>query len=56
MLSCLSAAGVRCDLVAHPSGRSGLSCQVHQDDLAEALSGLHEHFFAPAGQAHLHEV
>jgi len=45
MLSCLSAAGVRGDLVAHPSGRSGLSCTMHPDDLAPALGGLHESFF-----------
>lgn len=46
MLSCLAAAGVRSDLVAQPSGRSGLSCTVHQDDLSPALGGLHESFFA----------
>jgi aspartate kinase len=45
MLSCLAAAGVRSDLVAQPSGRSGLSCTVHPDDLAPALGGLHESFF-----------
>jgi aspartokinase len=45
MLSCLSGAGVRCDLAARPSGRSGLSCTVHPDDLPAALSGLHDHFF-----------
>lgn len=45
MLSCLAAAGVRSDLVAQPSGRTGLSCTVHPDDLAPALSGLHERFF-----------
>ena len=45
MLSCLAAAGVRGDLVARPSGRSGLSCTVHPDDLASALGGLHESFF-----------
>ncbi|MFL6198934.1 MAG: ACT domain-containing protein [Thermoanaerobaculia bacterium] len=48
MLSCLSAAGVRGDLVARPSGRSGLSCTVHPDDLAPALGGLHESFFTSA--------
>jgi aspartate kinase len=47
MLACLSEAGVRCDLAARPSGRSGLSCMVHPDDLAAALSGLHDHFFEP---------
>lgn len=52
MLSCLAAAGVRCDMVAQPSGRSGLSCTVHPDDLATALSGLHDHFFASVGQPH----
>ena len=45
MLACLAAAGVRGDLVARPSGRSGLSCTVHPDDLASALDGLHESFF-----------
>ncbi len=45
MLSCLSAAGIRSDLVAQPSGHTGLSCTVHPDDLAPALSGLHERFF-----------
>lgn len=45
MLSCLAAAGIRGDLVARPSGRSGLSCTVHPDDLAPALGGLHESFF-----------
>ncbi|HSK77396.1 MAG TPA: hypothetical protein VLQ45_13165 [Thermoanaerobaculia bacterium] len=48
MLSCLAAAGVRSDLVAQPSGRSGLSCTVHPDDLAPALGGLHESFFTSA--------
>jgi len=48
MLSCLSAAGVRGNLVARPSGRSGLSCTVHPDDLAPALGGLHESFFTSA--------
>jgi aspartokinase len=47
MLACLSEAGVRCDLTARPSGRSGLSCFVHPDDLPAALSGLHDHFFEP---------
>lgn len=47
MLACLSEAGVRCDLVPRPSGRSGLSCLVHPDDLAVALGGLHDHFFEP---------
>ncbi|HEX3127130.1 MAG TPA: hypothetical protein VH394_07350 [Thermoanaerobaculia bacterium] len=47
MLTCLSGAGVRCDLMARPSGRSGLSCLVHPEDLAAALSGLHDHFFEP---------
>jgi aspartokinase/homoserine dehydrogenase 1 len=47
MLDCLSAAGVRCDLTARPSGRSGLSCLVHPEDLPAALGGLHDHFFAP---------
>lgn len=46
MLSCLAAAGVRSDLVARPSGHAGLSCTVHPDDLAPALGGLHESFFA----------
>jgi aspartate kinase len=46
MLSCLAAAGIRSDLVAQPSGHTGLSCTVHPDDLAPALSGLHENFFA----------
>jgi aspartate kinase len=45
MLSCLTAAGARGALVAQPSGRSGLSCTVHPDDLAPVLSGLHESFF-----------
>lgn len=48
MLSCLTAAGIRGDLVARPSGRSGLSCTVHPDDLAPALDGLHESFFTSA--------
>jgi len=48
MLSCLTAAGIRGDLVALPSGRSGLSCTVHPDDLAPALGGLHESFFTSA--------
>ena len=51
MLSCLAAAGVRGDLVAQPSGSSGLGFAVHPDDLIPALSGLHESFFAPAGEA-----
>jgi aspartate kinase len=46
MLSCLTAAGARGDLVAEPSGRSGLSCTVHPEDLIPALSSLHESFFA----------
>jgi aspartokinase/homoserine dehydrogenase 1 len=46
MLSCLTAAGVRGDLVAEPSGRSGLSCTVHPDDLVPALRGLHDSFFS----------
>jgi len=46
MLSCLAAAGARGDLSAQPSGRSGLSCTMHPDDLAPALSGLHDCFFA----------
>ncbi len=45
ILACLSEAGVRCDQAARPSGRSGLSCTVHPDDLPKALSGLHDHFF-----------
>jgi aspartate kinase len=45
MLSCLAASGVRSDLVARPSGQTGLSCTVHPDDLASALGGLHENFF-----------
>lgn len=45
MLACLSDAGIQGDLVARPSGRSGLSCTVHPDDLAAALGGLHESFF-----------
>jgi hypothetical protein len=52
MLSCLTAAGVRCDRVPQPSGRSGLGRTVHQDDLATALSGLHDHFFTPAEPSH----
>jgi aspartate kinase len=48
MLSCLAAVGVRGDLVARPSGHSGLSCTVHPDDLAPALGGLHESFFTSA--------
>ncbi|MES1240990.1 MAG: hypothetical protein ABUT39_05165 [Acidobacteriota bacterium] len=47
MLDCLSESGIRCDLAARPSGRSGLSCLVHPDDLSAALGGLHDHFFAP---------
>jgi aspartate kinase len=47
MLACLSEAGARSDLNARPSGHSGLSCTVHPDDLATALSGLHDHFFEP---------
>ncbi len=47
MLSCLAASGVRGDLAVQPSGSSGLSCTVPPDDLAPALSGLHESFFAP---------
>lgn len=46
MLTRLAAAGVRSDLVALPSGRAGLSCTVHPDDLKPALSGLHEDFFS----------
>jgi aspartate kinase len=46
MLSCLAAAGVRGDLVAEPSGRSGLSCTVHPDDLVPALRCLHDSFFS----------
>jgi aspartate kinase len=52
MLSCLAATGVRCDRATQPSGRSGLSCTVHQEDLAAALSGLHDHFFTPAEPSH----
>lgn len=48
MLSCLAAAGARGELVAQPSGRSGLSCAVHPDDLVPVLSGLHESFFPPS--------
>jgi aspartate kinase len=44
-LSCLAAAGARGDLAAEPSGRSGLSCNVHPEDLTPALSSLHESFF-----------
>ena len=47
LLSSLMAAGARSDLVARPSGRSGLSCRVHPDDVAPALRVLHEHFFTP---------
>ena len=47
MLSCLAAAKVRGDLAPRPSGASGLSCTVHPEDLAPALSGLHESFFPP---------
>jgi KamA family protein len=43
MLSCLSAAGTRGELVP---GRSGLSCTVDPDDLVPTLSSLHESFFA----------
>jgi KamA family protein len=46
MLACLAESGVRSDLVAHPSGSSGLSCSVHPDDVFLALSGLHERFIA----------
>lgn len=46
MLACLVAVGVRGDVEARPSGHTGLSCTVHPDDLAPALSGLHESFFA----------
>lgn len=46
MLSCLVAARVRSDFVARPSGQSGLGFTVHPDDLAGALSSLHESFFA----------
>lgn len=46
MLSCLDVAGIRCDLAAEPSGRSGLSCTVHPEDLVPALRGLHESFFS----------
>ena len=46
MLSCLAAAGARGDLSAQPSGRSGLSCTMHPDDLAPALNSLHASFFA----------
>lgn len=45
MLSCLATAGIRSDLVAQPAGHTGLSCTVHPDDLAPALSGLHAGFF-----------
>jgi aspartokinase len=48
ILSSLAAAGARGDLEARPSGRSGLSCSLHPDDLAPALRVLHEHFFTPA--------
>jgi len=51
LLSCLSAMGVRAEGSVRPSGRSGLSCSVHPDDLTAALGGLHEHFFAPREQA-----
>lgn len=50
MLACLTAAGIRSDLVARPSGRSGLSYTVHSDDLVSALSGLHESFFTQEGR------
>jgi aspartate kinase len=46
MLSCLAAAGARGNLSAQPSGRSGLSCAMHPDDLAPALNSLHASFFA----------
>ncbi len=45
MLSCLAAAGAGGDLVAEPSGSSGLSCTLHPEDLNPALSSLHESFF-----------
>lgn len=45
MLACLAGAGARGDLVVQPSGRSGLSCTVHPDDLLPALSDLHASFF-----------
>jgi aspartate kinase len=49
LLSCIAAAGGG-DLVALPSGRSGLSCSVHPDVLARVLGGLHESFFpSPEG-------
>jgi aspartate kinase len=51
MLSCLAAAGARGDLVVQPSGRSGLSCSVHPDDLIPALSDLHASFFPSAERA-----
>ena len=51
MLGCLVDLGVRSNMVAKPAGRSGLSCTVHQEDLAPALTGLHEHFFADARPA-----
>ncbi len=47
MLSCLAGAGIRGELVAEPSGHSGLSCAIHPEDLLPALSGLHEIFFTP---------
>jgi aspartokinase len=50
MLVSLSAAGARGDLVVEPSGRSGLSCTVHPDDLLPALSDLHASFFPPSGR------
>ncbi len=48
MLACLAAAGARGNLVVQPSGRSGLSCSVHPDDLLPALSDLHASFFPPS--------
>jgi aspartate kinase len=48
MLACLAAAGARGDLEVQPSGRSGLSCRVHPDDLLPALSDLHASFFPSA--------
>lgn len=48
LLSRLAAVGARSDLVARPSGRSGLSCTVHPDDLLPALSDLHASFFPSA--------
>lgn len=45
MRACLAATGARGDLEVQPSGRSGLCCSIHPDDLLPALSDLHASFF-----------